>query len=339
MAFPSHGESGVHARVVIPHDEPEDMVDVEQSDAWTSAYENGGFVRKSSEFRSDFPEGMDLGATSGRFHLYISHACPWAHRTILTRLLLGLEAHISVDVVDWRMEDDGSWVFNPEEPGATTDRIHGSRSLEDLYLRTDPTWQEDGRIGTVPVLWDREADTIVNNESREIIRMLGALAASGLGNGRDLAPEHLRSAIESMIDANYESVNNGVYKAGFARTQGAYEAAVTRLFDRLGALDHHLQGRDWLVGPGRGVLTEADVCLFTTLVRFDLVYVVHFKCNLRRVADHPNLMAFLHRMLEIEGVRATCDWTHIKSHYFWSHKHMNPHRIIPLGPIEGVHLL
>ena len=244
-----------------------------------------------------------------------------------------------MDVVDWRMEDDGSWVFNPEEPGATTDRIHGSRSLEDLYLRTDPTWQEDGRIGTVPVLWDREADTIVNNESREIIRMLGALAASGLGNGRDLAPEHLRSAIESMIDANYESVNNGVYKAGFARTQGAYDAAVTRLFDRLGALDHHLQGRDWLVGPGRGVLTEADVCLFTTLVRFDLVYVVHFKCNLRRVADHPNLMAFLHRMLEIEGVRATCDWTHIKSHYFWSHKHMNPHRIIPLGPIEGVHLL
>ena len=152
---------------VIPHYEPEDMVDVEQSDAWTSAYhENGGFVRKSSEFRSDFPEGMDLGATSGRFHLYISHACPWAHRTILTRLLLGLEAHISVDVVDWRMEDDGSWVFNPEEPGATSDRIHGSRSLEDLYLRTDPTWQEDGRIGTVPVLWDREADTIVNNESQ-----------------------------------------------------------------------------------------------------------------------------------------------------------------------------
>jgi len=186
------------------------------------------------------------------------------------------------------------------------------------------------------VLWDKASDTIVNNESREIIRMFDGLAKA-LGKKATLCPEALKPAIDAMISANYETVNNGVYKSGFARSQSAYDEAVTALFDRLDELEAHMSERDWLVGPGRGVMTEADLCLFTTLVRFDLVYVVHFKCNLRRIMDYTHLHAFVERMLDIPGVRDTCDWHHIKAHYFWSHQHMNPYRIVPLGPAEGVH--
>jgi putative glutathione S-transferase len=186
-------------------------------------------------------------------------------------------------------------------------------------------------------LWDRKHSTIVNNESREIVRMFDTLAQSGLGNGRTLCPDELKPEIDQMIDANYETVNNGVYKSGFARTQSAYDEAVTALFNRLDELESHLEGREWLVGDGKGQLTEADVCLFPTLVRFDLVYVVHFKCNLRRILDYPHLQAFVERMLNLPGVRETCHWHHIKAHYFWSHKSLNPFRIIPLGPLEGAH--
>ena len=309
----------------------------EQAGAWTEAFDSGKFVRKSSEFRDVIQLDGTFAVESNRYHLYVSHACPWAHRTLMIRTLLGLEEHITVDVVDWRMNPDGSWSFNPDEEGATADTVNGETSLEGIYNRAFRGWSESRRVGTVPVLWDRHHATIVNNESREIIRMFDTLAQSGLGNGRTLCPEELKNDIDEMIDANYESVNNGVYKSGFARSQEAYDEAVTSLFGRLDELELHLDGRAWLVGDGEGVLTEADVCLFTTLARFDLVYVVHFKCNLRRIIDYPNLQAFVERMIDQPGIRETCHWHHIKAHYFWSHQNINTFRIIPLGPLEGAH--
>ena len=315
------------------------MANQEQAGAWTKAFESGKFIRKSSEFRNHITKGGAFDVESGRYHLYVSHACPWAHRTLITRTLLGLEDHISFDVVDWRMNRDGSWSFNPDEEGATPDSIHEASHLEDVYERAYPGWNESRNIGTVPVLWDRKQDTIVNNESREIIRMFDTFYEAGLGNGTTLFPVSLRKEIDAMIDANYESVNNGVYKSGFARTQSAYDEAVMTLFHRLDQLEEHLTNRDWLVGEGIGQLTEADVCLFTTLARFDLVYVVHFKCNIRRIIDYPNLQAFLERMMKVPGVKETCHWHHIKAHYFWSHQNINTFRIIPSGPHEGIHTL
>ena len=319
----------MHEKFVDPTDE--------QAGALTKAFEAGKFIRKSSEFRDVIASGDAFDTESQRYHLYVSHACPWAHRTLITSVLLGLEEHITFDVVDWRMSRNGSWSFNPEEEGATADTVNGETSLEGIYKRAYHGWEESGNIGTVPVLWDRKHSTIVNNESREIVRMFDTLAQSGLGNGRTLCPAELKPGIDQMIDANYEAVNNGVYKSGFARTQSAYDEAVTALFNRLDELESHLEGREWLVGDGKGQLTEADVCLFPTLARFDLVYVVHFKCNLRRIIDYPNLQAFVERMLNQPGVRETCHWHHIKAHYFWSHESLNPYRIIPLGPLEGAH--
>ena len=310
----------------------------EQASAWTTAFDKGSFVRKSSEFRDHVSSEGPFEPASGRYHLYVSHACPWAHRTLLTRALLGLEDAISVDVVDWRMQSDGSWIFNPNEPGATADRLLGAASLEDVYAAADKSWTSSSRIGTVPVLWDRHHHTIVNNESRDIVRMLStSFTEEGLTNGRELCPYDLRESIDAMIDANYESVNNGVYKAGFARSQSAYDAAVDVLFGRLAELEAHLEGREWLVGEEQGVLTEADVCLVPTLLRFDLVYVVHFKCSRARIADMPNLSAYLQRFMALPGVAETVDWTHIKHHYFWSHQHMNPYRIVPEDPLRGIH--
>lgn len=309
----------------------------EQAGAWTEAFDSGKFIRKSSEFRDLIQPGGTFDVEPHRYHLYVSHACPWAHRTLITRTLLGLEDKVSVDVVDWRMNQDGSWSFNPEEEGATADTVNGEASLEGIYNRAFSGWKEGPRIGTVPVLWDRTHATIVNNESREIVRMFDEFSKAGFGNDRSLCPEELKTDIDAMIDANYESVNNGVYKTGFARTQEAYEEAVTALFERLDELELHLEGRDWLVGGQKGVLTEADICLFPTLARFDLVYVVHFKCNLRRIIDYPNLQAFVERMIDQEGIRETCHWHHMKAHYFWSHQNINTFRIIPLGPLEGAH--
>jgi len=314
------------------------MVDL-QSGAWTKAFNDGAFVRKQSEFRDVIVADGLFPPEDHRYHLYVSHACPWAHRTLLARLVLGLEERITVDVVDWRMEVDGSWTFNPDEPGATADSLHGEQSLEGIYNRAFEGWTRSGKVGTVPVLWDKHINTIVNNESREIIRMFDAMVSAGLGNGTTLCPDHLQADIEAMIDANYETVNNGVYKSGFARSQSAYNEAVTALFNRLDELEEHLDGREFLVGEGKGVLTEADICLFPTLVRFDLVYVVHFKCNLQRIADYPNLSAFVERILNLPGVRETCDWHHIKHHYYWSHESLNPYRIVPAGPRHGAHTI
>lgn len=310
----------------------------DQQTAWSklSTSKDGRFVRKTSEFRDAVSRdgSTPFPAEAGRYHLYVSYACPWAHRTLLHRTLLGLEDAITVDVVDWRMQPDGSWVFNPDEPGATADRVGGHAGIQEVYRAADPSFPG---IGTVPVLWDKEAGTIVNNESREIIRMFNTELAPALGRPRaeTLLPEGLEAEVDAMIDANYETVNNGVYKCGFARSQEAYDEAWPPLFDRLAELEAHMEGRDWLVGDGpdgRGVLTEADICLWPTLLRFDPVYHTHFKCNRARIKDHPNLWAFVKRLHAVPGVAATVDWTHIKNHYYWSHTSINPFRVVPIGP-------
>lgn len=306
------------------------------------ASDDGSFQRKSSEFRDAItPEGR-FRPEAGRYHLYVQYACPWAHRTLLARTLLGLEDAVSVDVVDWRMQGDGSWVFNPKEPGCTPDSQNGFSSLQDVYGKADPDFPG---VGTVPVLWDTKEGTIVNNESREILRMIDTVLASAeadrdawtglpgdldIGDPGPLLPASLVEDVDAMIDANYESVNNGVYKAGFAQTQDAYDEAVTTLFDRLDELDAHLADRDWLVGDGRGVLTEADLCLWPTLLRFDPVYFVHFKCSRNLIREMPALSAYVERFLALPGVRETVAMRHIRWHYYWSHTGLNPRRIVPV---------
>lgn len=308
------------------------------------ATDDGSFQRKQSEFRDRIGDGGRFPPAADRYHLYVQYACPWAHRTLLARNRLGLEDAVTVDVVDWRMQEDGSWIFNPDEPGCTADSQNGYGSLQEVYRAADPDF---GGIGTVPVLWDKQEGTVVNNESREILRMLDTALAPAVGD-RDawktaglpgdvdagdpgpLLPATLQGDVDAMIDANYESVNNGVYKAGFARTQDAYDEAVETLFQRLDELEAHLDGRDWLVGDGRGVLTEADICLWTTLLRFDPVYFVHFKCSRNLIREMPNLSAFVERFRALPGVEETVDLRHIKNHYYWSHPFLNPRRIVPV---------
>ena len=305
----------------------------EQADAWTKSFDSGRFVRKTSEFRDSLSDDGSTPHTAepGRFHLYISHACPWAQRTMLVRAMLLLQDSITVSVVDWRMRDDGSWVFNADEPGATVDHVNDFPGIQEVYLAAERAFTG---IGTVPVLWDAHLGTIVNNESREIIRMMNLHHAALRGENEPSGPSPLLppariAEIDAMIDANYESVNNGVYKAGFARSQAAYEEAVNILFSRLDELEHLLQGRRYLLGDA---LTEADICLWPTLARFDLVYHTHFKCDRKRIIDMPSLWAYLRDIHQITGVSETCDWNHIRYHYKWSHTSINPFRIVSVGP-------
>ena len=228
------------------------------------------------------------------------------------------------------MNPDGSWSFNPEEEGATSDTVNGETSLEGVYNRAFSGWNEGRGIGTVPVLWDRQHSTIVNNESREIVRMFDSFSKAGLGNGVSLCPPELRQEIDAMIDSNYESVNNGVYKSGFATTQDAYDAAVGPLFDTLDWLEDRLSQNRYLMGDR---ITEADWRLFTTLVRFDPVYHLHFKCNRKRIVDYPNLWAYTRELYQRDGVAETVNMDHIVRHYHYSHETINPHRIIPTNPI------
>ena len=292
----------------------------------------GRFVRWDSAFRnwvtrdgSPGPTGEGgFAAERGRYHLYVSLACPWAHRTLIFRELKGLQDAIGVSVVHWHMGEHG-WEFRTG-PGATGDALYGARYLYEIYTRAKPDYS--GRV-TVPVLWDKETRTIVSNESSEIIRMLNA-AFDGVGaTGPDLYPEPLRAQIDRINAKVYDKVNNGVYKAGFATTQEAYEEAVIELFETLDELESRLARQRYLASAQ---VTEADWRLFTTLVRFDPVYVGHFKCNLKRLIDYPNLFGYARALYQMPGVAGTVSFEHIKRHYYESHRSINPTGIVPLGP-------
>jgi putative glutathione S-transferase len=310
------------------------LVDGKWHDRWYDTRSTGGrFERFESRFRnwitpdgSPGPSGEGgFPAEPGRYHLYVSLACPWAHRTLLFRKLKALEAAIDVSVVHWHMGEQG-WTFETG-PGATGDRLYGLDYLHQIYTRAAPDYS--GRV-TVPVLWDRQRQTIVSNESSEIIRMLNsAFDAVGAAPG-DFWPAPLRDEIEQLNRRIYPTVNNGVYRAGFATTQQAYDEAVEELFATLDWLEARLADRRWLAGDQ---LTEADWRLFTTLLRFDAVYVGHFKCNLRRLADYDRLWDYARGLYQWPGVAETVSFHHIKSHYYGSHRTINPTGIVPHGPI------
>lgn len=298
---------------------------------WYDTRKDGGrFVRQDSRFRdwvtADGASGFE--AEADRYHLYVSYACPWAHRVLIFRALKGLERVISLSVVHWHMAENG-WEFRAA-PGATEDQVNGVRHLHEIYTKADPRYS--GRV-TVPILWDKQSSTIVNNESAEIIRMLNQAFNPWCDSDRtralDLYPEPLRPEIDAINETVYHGVNNGVYKAGFATSQAAYDAAADGLFETLDGLEARLAGQRYLVG---GQATEADWRLFTTLVRFDPVYVGHFKCNKRRLADYPNLWAYCRDLYQVPGVAETVRLDHIKSHYYVSQTAVNPTGIVPIGP-------
>jgi len=309
------------------------LVDGVWQDVWYDTKSTGGkFERAASQFRDWVtPDGRPapgrergFKAEPGRYHLYVSWACPWAHRTLIFRALKKLEGAISVSVVHHFMGENG-WTFLAED-GATGDTLYGLDYLHQLYTRADPSYS--GRV-TVPVLWDTKDATIVNNESSEIIRMLNT-AFDAWGNATlDLYPQALQAEIDALNARIYPAVNNGVYRAGFATTQGAYEDAFQDLFATLDELEERLSRQRYLTGDA---FTEADWRLFTTLVRFDAVYYSHFKCNLRRIADYPNLSNYLRDLYQVPGVAGTVNMLHIKAHYYGSHRTINPTGIVPLGP-------
>ena len=289
--------------------------------------EHGRFVRQASRFRDAVTADGSSGypAEPGRYHLYVSLACPWAHRTIIVRRLKGLEDVISMSVVD-PVRDERGWAFT-EGRGHGPDTLNGFEFLSEAYQRSDPCFT--GRV-TVPVLWDRETGRIVNNESAEIIRMLNAEFDAWGDGGLDLYPAALREEIDRVNDVVYRTVNNGVYRAGFATTQAAYEEAFDALFATLDDLDRRLGARRHLVGDRT---TEADWRLFTTLIRFDSVYAGHFKCNLRRIVDYAFLWPYLRALYQVPGVAETVDFDHIKRHYYVTHTSINPTGIVPEGPL------
>lgn len=287
---------------------------------------DGAFVRDDSQFRDRVTTG-DSGAyqaEAGRYRLYVSLACPWAHRTLLYRALKGLEDVIGVSVVDPVSGDDG-WVFS-DYPGATAGDANGLTALHQLYTLAQPDYS--GRV-TVPVLWDTASRRIVNNESADIIRILNDGFDAHARKDADFYPPHLRAEIDTLNRFVYENVNNGVYRCGFATSQEAYEQAVSQLFGALDILEERLSHKRYLLGNS---VTEADLRLFPTLVRFDAVYFIHFKCSVRRIADYPNLSGYLRDIYQLPGVAATVNMDHIKRHYYLSHRHINPTGIVPAGP-------
>lgn len=304
-----------------------------QDQPYDTAQTGGRFVRKESAFRDWITRDGTPGANGrggfkaepGRYHLYVSLACPWAHRTLIVRALKGLQDSISVSVVNWLMLAHG-WTF-AEGPGVVPDTVNGAQHLHQVYTAADSSYT--GRV-TVPVLWDKQQRTIVNNESSEIIRMLNT-TFDGLGATRgDFYPVALRSEIDQVNTRIHDTLNNGVYKCGFATTQSAYEEVVTPLFETLDWLEDRLSAHRFLVAD---TFTEADIRLFTTLIRFDAVYVEHFKCNLRRIADYPNLYAYTRDIFQIPHVAETVNFEHIKRHYYESQRSINPTGIVPLGPL------
>lgn len=297
-------------------------------DQWYDTKSNGGkFERQSSQFRHAISHetSAKYKPNSQRYHLYVSLACPWAHRALIYRKLKGLEPHVDVSVVSPDMLDKG-WEFG-EFPGATGDKLFGFKYMHQVYTKADPDITT--RV-TVPVLWDKETNTIVNNESAEIIRIFNSAFNELTGNTLDYYPVHLREEIDEVNERVYHNVNNGVYKSGFATNQMAYEDAVIPLFETLDWLEKRLSKQRYLVGH---TITEADWRLFTTLIRFDAVYVGHFKCNIRRIADYPNLSGYLRELYQYSGIAETVNFVHIKRHYYFSHGHINPTQVTPTGPV------
>jgi glutathionyl-hydroquinone reductase len=310
------------------------MIDGRWHDRWYDTTASAGrFVRSESQLRNWVTRAGEPGPTGaggfkaepGRYHLYVALACPWSHRTLIFRALKGITGMIPISVTHWHMGSEG-WTFEAG-PGVFPDPIHGARHLHEIYKAAVPNYT--GRV-TLPVLWDKLTATIVSNESADIIRMMNSAFDAVGATAADYYPEPLRSNIDAINSEIYERVNNGVYKAGFATTQAAYEEAVRPLFATLDRLDALLGKQPYLCGSR---ITEADWRLFTTLVRFDSVYVGHFKCNIRRVSDYPNLSAHTRELFQWPGVRATVNFEHIKRHYYESHASINPTRIVPAGPL------
>ncbi|MCU4751556.1 glutathione S-transferase family protein [Halobacteria archaeon AArc-curdl1] len=304
------------------------LVDGEwHTDVGQYASDDGSFERQTTTFRDTIRADPDarFQPEAGRYHLYVSSACPWAHRTLLLRALKGLEDAISVSVVDPYRAEDG-WQFTPEKEGCTVDHLHGVDYLRELYVRADPT--VTCRV-TVPVLWDTKEDTIVNNESAEIIRMLDTEFDDVATTHVDLYPDGYRDTVDRVIEDIYEPINNGVYRAGFATKQEPYDEAIDDLFSALEHWDSVLADQRYLAGDR---LTEADICLFTTLVRFDQVYHTHFMCNVRFIREFEHLWPYLRDLYQTPGVAGTVDMAHIKEHYYTTHPDVTPSGIIARGP-------
>ncbi len=310
------------------------LVDGRWQDKWYESSKDGAFQREQAQRRNWLtadgkpgPTGVGgFAAEPGRYHLYVSLACPWAHRTLILRKLKGLEKLIDVSVVSWLMLENG-WTFD-QSLGSTGDKLDHFDFMHQRY--TADTADYTGRV-TVPVLWDKKLKRIVNNESSEIIRMFNGAFDDLTGNDLDFYPAPLRGEIDALNERIYPAVNNGVYRAGFATSQQAYEQAFDEVFAELDRLELLLGANRYLAGE---YLTEADIRLFTTLIRFDAVYYGHFKCNLRRIADYPNLSNWLREIYQWPGIAETVDFTHIKNHYYASHRTINPTGVVPKGPAQ-----
>ncbi|WP_340300187.1 glutathione S-transferase family protein [Roseobacter sp. HKCCD5988] len=311
------------------------LIDGTWQDVWYDTKKSGGaFQRSVASFRNWVTEDGSAGPSgeggfkteSGRYHLYVSHACPWANRAMIFRAIKGLTDHISVSVVHPDMLGDG-WTFSTDFDGATGDTLYGLPFARDVYLKDTPDMT--GRV-TVPILWDKEREKIVSNESSEIIRMFNSAFNGITDDTQDFYPEELRQEIDQVNARIYDEVNNGVYKSGFATSQAAYDDAVHTLFEALDWLDDGLSRNRYLIGAR---ITEADWRLFTTLIRFDLVYHLHFKCNRKRIIDYPNLWGYTRELYQWAGVADTVHFDHIVRHYHYSHDMINPARILPINPV------
>jgi putative glutathione S-transferase len=309
------------------------LVDGVWKDQWYDTKKSGGkFERSASAFRNWITQDGSAGpsgqsgfqAEAGRYHIYVSYACPWAHRVLIYRTLKGLEDHISVSIVHWYMAENG-WTFSPDDEGLVKDDLFGHDFAYQLYQSADPNYS--GRV-TVPIVWDKQNNTIVSNESSEIIRMLNSAFNRAGGNMEDYYPQDKRNEIDALNERIYNTLNNGVYRCGFATSQEAYDDAIGPLFETMDFLEHILKEKRFLTGDAP---TEADWRLFPTLYRFDAVYHGHFKCNLKRLVDYPNLWAYTRDLYQWPGIRSTVNMDHARLHYHKSHDTINPHRILPIG--------
>lgn len=315
------------------------LVEGKWHDKWYDTEKSGGaFEREDAQLRNWVTKDGEAGpsgksgfkAESGRYHLYVSLACPWAHRTLIFRQLKDLAPHIGVSVVATDMLENG-WTFDIDQ-GSSGDPLYHSEFLHQIYTKNKSDYS--GRV-TVPILWDKQQETIVSNESAEIIRMFNSAFNELTSNDHNYYPDHLKDPINSVNERVYHTVNNGVYKAGFATQKDKYAKAYHELFDTLDWLDQRLSEQRFLVldeAQDKSVLTEADWRLFTTLVRFDAVYFGHFKCNQQRIEDYPNLSGYLRDLYQQNGISETVNIDHIQRHYYYSHDNINPTRIVPLGP-------